>query len=122
MLHDKLELSLHALSRTGDVQACKAARKAADNSLKELPKEFKPLLSFLHYCPWAAQISPKVEDLVAKERELQERLMVKHSTVLGCYEKKLGRREAENWVGPILQKVMALRQEVEDLLDVIDEI
>lgn len=60
MVHDKLELSLRDLSRTGDVQACKAARKAADSLLKELPKELKPLLAFLHSCPQAAQISPKV--------------------------------------------------------------
>lgn len=122
MVHDKLELSLRDLSRTGDVQACKAAKKAADSSLKELVKELKPLLAFLHSCPQAAQISAKVEELVAKERELQERLMAKHSTVVDCYEKKSGRQEAENRVASIQSKVAVLRQEVEDLVDVIDEI
>ncbi|XP_057469057.1 dolichyl-diphosphooligosaccharide--protein glycosyltransferase subunit 1A-like [Actinidia eriantha] len=59
-IHDKLEATLRDLSRTGDMQACKAARKAADGLLKELSKELKPLLAFLHSCPQAAQILPKV--------------------------------------------------------------
>ncbi|GFZ10552.1 ribophorin I [Actinidia rufa] len=121
-IHDKLEATLRDLSRTGDMQACKAARKAADGLLKELSKELKPLLAFLHSCPQAAQILPKVEELVAKERELQEKLMVKHSTVVDSYEKKSGGREIENRIASIQQKLTALRQEVEDLLEVIDEI
>lgn len=59
-IHDKLEASLRDLSRTGDVQTCKAARKAADNSLKELSKELKPLLSYLQSSPQALQILTKV--------------------------------------------------------------
>lgn len=64
----------------------------------------------------------QVEELVAKERELQERLMAKHSIIVDCYEKKLGGRELEIRVASQQQKVVALRQEVEDLLDYIDEI
>lgn len=60
MIHDKLEASLRDLSRTGDIQACKAARKAADSSLKELSKEIKPLLAFLQSSQQAAQILSKV--------------------------------------------------------------
>lgn len=63
-IHDKLEVSLRDLSRTGDVQSCKAARKAADVSLKELTKELKPLLAFLQSSQQAAQILPKVYLLV----------------------------------------------------------
>ena len=59
-IHDKLEASLRDLSRTGDAQACKAARKAADSSLKELSKELKSLLGFLQSSPQPAQILPKV--------------------------------------------------------------
>ncbi|GAA0186019.1 glycosyltransferase [Lithospermum erythrorhizon] len=121
-MHDKLEASLRDLSRTGDIKTCKAARKAADGMSKELFKEMKPLLSFLHSSPQAAGVVPKVEEVVAKERELLEKLMLKHSTVTDSYEKKLGGREIENRVASIQQKVMALRQEVDDLLDVIDEI
>ncbi|KAK9928458.1 hypothetical protein M0R45_025592 [Rubus argutus] len=122
VIHDKLEASLRDLSRTGDIQACKAARKAADGSLKELSKEIKPLLAFLQSSQQAAQILPKVEELVAKERDLQERLMVKHSTVVDCYEKKYGGKEIENRVASQLQKITALRLEVDDLLEFIDEI
>ncbi|XP_021285467.1 dolichyl-diphosphooligosaccharide--protein glycosyltransferase subunit 1A [Herrania umbratica] len=120
--HDKLEASLRDLSRTGDVQACKAARKAADGLLKELSKELKPLLTFLHSSPSAAQILPKVEELVAKERELQEKVMAKHSTVVDGYEKKSGARDIENRVALQQQKLTALRQEVDDLLEFIDDI
>lgn len=58
--HEKLEASLRDLSRTGDVQACKSARKIADSLLKEQSKELKPLLSFLQSSPVAAHILPKV--------------------------------------------------------------
>ncbi|KAJ9186305.1 hypothetical protein P3X46_001895 [Hevea brasiliensis] len=121
-IHENLEASLRDHSRTGDVQACKTTRKTADGLLKEHSKELKPLLAFLQSSPAAAHILPKVEELVAKERELQERLMAKHSTIVDCYEKKLGGWEIENRVAPQQQKVVALRQEVEDLLDYIDEI
>lgn len=59
-MHDKLEASLRDLSRTGDAQACKAARKAADGLLKDLSKELKPVLSFLQSSSAASQILPKV--------------------------------------------------------------
>ncbi|KAH6821349.1 Ribophorin I [Perilla frutescens var. hirtella] len=121
-IHDKLEASLRDLSRTGDVQACKAARKAADSLLKELLKELKPLLSFLQSSPQALQIMPKVEELVTKERELQEKLMLKHSMVVDSYEKKSGGRDIDNRVAAVQQKITLLRQEIDDLLDVIDEI
>ncbi|KAF8405580.1 hypothetical protein HHK36_010487 [Tetracentron sinense] len=121
-VHDKLEASLRDLSRTGDVKACKATRKVADGLLKELSKELKPLLGFLQSSPQAAQIWPKVEELIAKEREMQEKLMLKHSTVVDCYEKKSGGREIENRVASHQQKLTALRQEVDELLEVIDEI
>lgn len=59
---------------------------------------------------------------MAKERELQEKLMVKHSTVVDGYEKKLGGRDIENRVALQQQKLVALRQEVDDLFEFIDEI
>ncbi|KAJ4883919.1 Dolichyl-diphosphooligosaccharide--protein glycosyltransferase subunit 1A [Raphanus sativus] len=120
--HDKLEASLRDLSRTGDIQTCKAARKSTDSSLKDLSKELRPLLASLQSFPSASQISPKVEELVAKERELQEKLMAKHTTVVEGYEKKSSGRDIENRIASQQQKIIALRQEVEDLLEFIDEI
>ncbi|CAL9028457.1 unnamed protein product [Prunus brigantina] len=122
VIHDKVEASLRDLSRTGDIQACKAARKAADGLLKELSKEMKPLLAFLQSSQQAAHLLPKVEELVVKVKDLEERLMVKHSTIVDCYEKKYGGREIENRVASQVQKITALRQEVDDLLEFIDEI
>lgn len=63
-----------------------------------------------------------MEELVTKEKELQERLIAKQSTVVDCYEKKLGGREIENRIAPHQQKITALRREIDDLMDVIDEI
>jgi oligosaccharyltransferase complex subunit alpha (ribophorin I) len=39
-----------------------------------------------------------------------------------CYEKKIGGRELENRVASHQLKVAALKQEVEDLLDYVEEI
>ncbi|KAL8172175.1 hypothetical protein V2J09_023979 [Rumex salicifolius] len=110
-IHEKLEASLHELSRTGNVQTCKAARKSADSLLKELSKDLKPLLASLHSNPQAAQILPKVEELATKERELQERIMSKHAIVVDCFEKKLGGREIENRIAPHQQKIISLKLE-----------
>ncbi|XP_010416555.1 PREDICTED: dolichyl-diphosphooligosaccharide--protein glycosyltransferase subunit 1A [Camelina sativa] len=120
--HDKLEASLRDLSRTGDFQTCKAARKSTDSLLKDLSKELKPLLGFLQSSPSASHISPKVEELVVKEKELQEKLMAKHTTVVEGYEKKSSGRDIENRIASQQQKIIALRQEIEDLLEFIDEI
>ncbi|KAJ9546020.1 hypothetical protein OSB04_025727 [Centaurea solstitialis] len=121
-VHDKLEASLRELSRTGDVQACKAVRKSADTLLKDLSKDFKPLLAFLQSSPQASHILPKVEELVVKERDLQEKIMLKHMTVVDSYEKKSGGRDIENRVALIQQKIVALKQEVDDLLEFVEDI
>ncbi|XP_006654235.2 dolichyl-diphosphooligosaccharide--protein glycosyltransferase subunit 1A [Oryza brachyantha] len=121
-VHDKLEASLRDLSRSGDVQSCKAARKAADAQFKELAKELKPLLTSLQSSPQSYQIWPKVEELVAKERELQDKLMTRHSTVVDSFEKKLRGQDVENRIATQQQEVAALRQEVESLLEYISEI
>lgn len=63
-----------------------------------------------------------MEELVTKERELQEKLMVKHSMIVDSYEKKSGGRDIDNRVAAVQQKIALLRQEVDDLLDMIDEI
>lgn len=59
---------------------------------------------------------------MVKVKDLEERLMVKHSTIVDCYEKKYGGREIENRVASQVQKITALRQEVDDLVEFIDEI
>lgn len=64
----------------------------------------------------------QVEELVTKEKELQEKLMIKHTAVVDGYEKKSSGRDIENRIASQQQKIIALRQEVEDLLEFIDEI
>uniref|UniRef100_A0A453J2H4 Dolichyl-diphosphooligosaccharide--protein glycosyltransferase subunit 1 n=1 Tax=Aegilops tauschii subsp. strangulata TaxID=200361 RepID=A0A453J2H4_AEGTS len=121
-VHDKLETSLHDLSRTGDAKSCKAARKAADAQFKELAKELKPLLLSVQSSPQSYQIWPKLDDLVAKERELQDKLMARHATVVDSVEKKQRGQDIENRISSQQQKIAALRQEVESLLEYLSEI
>ncbi|KAL5705993.1 Dolichyl-diphosphooligosaccharide--protein glycosyltransferase subunit 1A [Ranunculus cassubicifolius] len=121
-VHEKLEMSLRELSRTGDIQASKLARKTADSYLKELGKDLKPLLLFLQSCPQASQIWPKVEDLVGKEKEIEEKLMLKHVLVVDSREKKSGARETESKVALLQQKITALRHEVDELVEFLDEL
>jgi len=64
----------------------------------------------------------QVEDLIAKEREMQEKLMTRHSTVVDSFEKKLRGQDVENRIALQQQKIAALRQEVESLLEYISEI
>lgn len=63
-----------------------------------------------------------MDELIVKEKELEDKLMLKHSTVVDAFEKRSGGRDTESRVASIQQKITALRQEVDDLLDVIDEI
>ncbi|WZZ67291.1 LOW QUALITY PROTEIN: hypothetical protein YC2023_078661 [Brassica napus] len=138
--HDKLEASLRDLSRTGDIQTCKASRKPTDSLLKDLSKELRPLLLFLQSSPSASQISPKytsfrsqlglivsfvtqVEELVAKEtsKEVDGQTHLTPLFVEG-YEKKSSGRDIKNRIVYQQQKIIALRQEVEDILDFIDVI
>ena len=64
----------------------------------------------------------QLEDLVAKEREMQEKLMARHSTVVDSFEKKLRGQDIENRIASQQQKIAALRQEVESLLEYLSEI
>jgi len=62
----------------------------------------------------------QADDLVAKEQELLEKFTTKHSIIVDCYERKLSGREIENRVAPHQQKITALRQEIDNLVDYID--
>lgn len=63
----------------------------------------------------------QIEELVVKEKELQEKLMLKHSTVVDSFVKKQNAREMNNRIAPIQSKLAILKQEVDGLLDVINE-
>jgi oligosaccharyltransferase complex subunit alpha (ribophorin I) len=64
----------------------------------------------------------QIEESVAKEKEMQEKEMVKHTTVVESFEKKSGGKDIENRIASQQQKLAALRQEIEALLDSIAEI
>lgn len=64
----------------------------------------------------------QVEELIIKEKDLQEKIMLKHTTVVDSYEKKSGGRDIENRVASIQQKISVLKQEVDDLLEYVENI
>ena len=59
-ISEKLESSLRDLARTGDIQSCKAARKAADAALKESAKDLKALHDSLLSLARSLNVLPKV--------------------------------------------------------------
>jgi oligosaccharyltransferase complex subunit alpha (ribophorin I) len=64
----------------------------------------------------------QVEDLIAKEREMQEKLMTRHSNVVDSFERKLRGPDVENRIAQQQQKIVSLKQEVESLVEYISEI
>ncbi|KAH7290767.1 hypothetical protein KP509_30G062800 [Ceratopteris richardii] len=118
---DKLEASLKDLARTGDIQSCKAARKAADAALKESAKELQAKFQSVQSFPRSFNIIPKLEALIAKEKEKQEKLLQKHAVVVESYERKLSSKEIDNRIAPHQQKISALKQEVDDMLESLDD-
>lgn len=66
--------------------------------------------------------SVQVEELVGKEKEIEEKLMLKHISVVDSYEKKSGARDTETRVAGLQQKLTTLRHELHELLEVLDEI
>lgn len=64
----------------------------------------------------------QIEELVTKEREMQEKEMAKHTTVVESFEKKSGGKDIESRIASQQQKLASLRQEVEALLESIAEI
>lgn len=57
-----------------------------------------------------------------KERDLQEKIMLKHTIVVDSYDKKSVGRDTENRVASIQQKISALKQEVDELLEFVEDI
>jgi len=118
---EKLETSLRDLARTGDIQACKVVRKAADATLKDTAKELKSILDILQSSNQASHILPKVEELVHKEKEKQDKLLLKHTVVVDSYDKKLPSKEIDSRIASHEQKLIVLKQEVDELLQAVDE-
>ncbi|BBN19307.1 dolichyl-diphosphooligosaccharide---protein glycosyltransferase subunit 1 (ribophorin I) [Marchantia polymorpha subsp. ruderalis] len=117
---DKLEASLRDLARTGNVATCKAARKEADAKLKDTNKDLKAILDSLPASSRSTVLA-KVDTLMQKEREKQEKLQQKHTVTVEAYEKKLSSKEIDSRVAPYQQKLTALKQEVAELFHLLDD-
>eukprot|EP00897_Mesotaenium_endlicherianum_P008401 jgi/Mesen1/758/ME000110S_11027 len=118
---DRLDKSLRELSRSGDTAAAKATRKAGEASLKASDKELKGIVDGLEACAKAPPVLAKVQALVAKERELQEKLIQKHSITVDGYERKLAPQDIDQRIAPVQARLTSLRAEVQALLLLLEE-
>eukprot|EP00850_Spirogloea_muscicola_P006245 SM000029S10540 [mRNA] locus=s29:725330:728234:+ [translate_table: standard] len=117
---ERLEASLRDLVRTGDVAAAKASRKLLESSLKDTAKDVKSVTDVLEASPRAAHVLPRVQTLVAKEREKQDKVLQKHIATSDAFERKLPRKEIDQRIAPLQEKVLSLTLEVRELLQNIE--
>lgn len=118
---ERLSKSLHQLARSGDTAAAKAARRAEEASLKESGREARALVEQLEGLPKPPPVLPKVQALVAKEKETQDKLLQKHAVTLEAFERQLAPKDIDSRVLPIQQKLTQLKLEVRDLTLALEE-
>jgi oligosaccharyltransferase complex subunit alpha (ribophorin I) len=128
---ERLDASLKEVTRTGDIAACKAARKAADAVWKGTSKDLKVLTDSLQSAVKSvpgktslvkpSAIVTKVETLLQKEKELVEKLQQKQTVIVDAYERKLSNKEIDARIAPVQEKLESLRQEVSSLISSLDD-
>lgn len=118
---ERLTRSLHQLARSGDAAAAKAARKAEEASLKESGKEVRGIVEQLEGLPRPPPVLPKVQALVAKEKEMQDKLLQKHAVTLEAFERQLPPKDIDGRVLPIQQRLTQLKLEVRDLMLALED-
>ena len=60
LISDKLNAAMHSLSRTGDIETARVARRSAEAGLKEAGNDMKALLATLEAAPTPPPMLPKV--------------------------------------------------------------
>ena len=130
-VEERLDASLKDVARSGDITACKVARKNADDVWKRTSKDLKVLTdslqSSIKTIPGkASSVKPsalvtKVETLLAKEKEMVEKLQQKQMTTVDAYERKLSSKDIDARIAPIQEKLDILKQEVSTLLSSLDD-
>ena len=127
---ERLDASLKDVTRTGDIAACKAARKAADAVWKGTSKDLKMLTDSLQSAvksnPSKTSVKPsavvtKVESLLQKEKEMVEKLQQKQTITVDAYERKLSSKEIDARIAPIQEKLESLKQEVFSMISSLDD-
>jgi len=128
---ERLDASLKEVARTGDIAACKAARKSADAVWKGTSKDLKWLTDALQAAvktvpSKASAVKPsailtKVEYLLQKEKEMVEKLQQKQTITVDAYERKLSSKEIDARITPVQEKLESLRQEVASLISSLDD-
>ncbi|KAG0553504.1 hypothetical protein KC19_12G016600 [Ceratodon purpureus] len=128
---ERLDASLKEATRTGDVAACKAARKAADAVWKGTSKDLKTLSDALESTVKpvpgktssvkSSSVLTKVESLLQKEKEMIEKVQQKQTVIVDAYERKLNSKEIDSRIAPVQEKLESLRQEVSSLISSLDD-
>jgi oligosaccharyltransferase complex subunit alpha (ribophorin I) len=117
---DKVEAALKELSRSGDVGAARAARKAVESSLKDSARQLKALQDELE-AAGDAKAAAKANAVVAKEREKVAAQAQLHETAVAVWEKKLTAKDGEQRMVGLHQRIKGLKQEVRDLIQALEE-
>eukprot|EP00270_Netrium_digitus_P003672 TRINITY_DN1433_c0_g1_i1.p1 TRINITY_DN1433_c0_g1~~TRINITY_DN1433_c0_g1_i1.p1 ORF type:complete len:617 (+),score=210.95 TRINITY_DN1433_c0_g1_i1:73-1923(+) len=112
---EKIEQSMAALARTGDVAAAKTERKSAEASLKESAKDVKGIVERLEAMPRPPSSLKLVLALVAKEKEKQEKVLQQHTAKVELYERKAAFKEIDAKMQPFHMKLQQLKAEVKEL-------
>ena len=130
---ERLDASLKEVTRTGDIAACKAARKAADAVWKGTSKDLKTLSETLQAITKSipaktvssmakpAAIVTKVESLLQKDMEIVDKVQQKQTLIVDAYERKLSSKEIDSRIAPVQEKLESLRQEVSSLVSSLDD-
>ncbi|CAI5458076.1 unnamed protein product [Closterium sp. Yama58-4] len=113
---ESLDAGLVKLGRSGDVAGAKAGRRAVEGELKESGREIASVVGKIEALPKVpAGTLRTVQTLVAKDKERAERAVAKHTVAVEAYEKKTPAKEIDAKIGPMQQRLAALKAEIKEL-------
>ncbi|CAI5472296.1 unnamed protein product, partial [Closterium sp. Yama58-4] len=115
---ESLDAGLLKLGRSGDVAGAKSGRRNVETELKESGREIAAVVGKIEALPKVpAGPLRTVQTLVAKDKERAERAVAKHTVAVEAYEKKAPAKEIDAKIGPMQQRLAALKAEIKDLLE-----
>ncbi|CAI5999122.1 unnamed protein product [Closterium sp. NIES-64] len=119
---ESLDAGLLKLGRSGDVAGAKAGRRNVEAELKESGREIASVVGKIEALPKVpAGPLRTVQTLVAKEKERAERAVAKHTVAVEAYEKKTSAKEIDAKIGPMQQRLAALKAEIKELVMALEE-
>ncbi|CAI7800254.1 unnamed protein product [Closterium sp. NIES-53] len=119
---ESLDAGLLKLGRSGDVAGAKAGRRNVETELKESGREIAAVVGKIEALSKVpAGPLRTVLTLVAKDKERAERAVAKHTVAVEAYEKKTPAKEIDAKIGPMQQRLAALKAEIKELVMALEE-